>query len=46
MREGTSFGLKHNGYWADVGTPEDYLRVQKDLLTGAFKPQEATAGYT
>ncbi|MGA3404834.1 MAG: sugar phosphate nucleotidyltransferase [Candidatus Bathyarchaeia archaeon] len=46
MREGTIFGLKHNGYWADVGTPEDYLRVQKDLLTGAFKPQEATAGYT
>jgi mannose-1-phosphate guanylyltransferase len=46
IREGTIFGHKHNGYWADVGTPEDYLRVQKDLLTGVFKPQEATAGYT
>ncbi len=40
MREGTIFGYKHEGYWADVGTPEDYLRVQKDLLTGALKPQE------
>jgi NDP-sugar pyrophosphorylase family protein len=42
MREGTISGYKHEGYWADVGTPEDYLRVQKDLLTGVFKPQEAT----
>lgn len=40
MREGTIFGYKHEGYWADVGTPEDYLRVQKDLLTGVLKPQE------
>jgi NDP-sugar pyrophosphorylase family protein len=43
MREGTISGYKHDGYWADVGTAEDYLRVQKDLLTGVFKPQEATA---
>lgn len=43
MRDGTISGYKHDGYWADVGTPEDYLRVQKDLLTGVFKPQEATA---
>jgi NDP-sugar pyrophosphorylase family protein len=41
MRERTIFGYKHEGYWADVGTPEDYLRVQKDLLTGVFRPQEA-----
>jgi NDP-sugar pyrophosphorylase family protein len=40
MRDGTIFGYKHEGYWADVGTPEDYLRVQKDLLTGVFRPQE------
>ncbi len=40
MREGTITGYKHEGYWADVGTPEDYLRVQKDLLTGVFKPKE------
>ena len=43
MREGTIFGYKHEGYWADVGTPEDYLRVQRDLLTGVFKPQEIMA---
>jgi len=40
MREGTIFGYKHDGYWADVGTPEDYLRVQKDLLTGVLRPRE------
>jgi len=40
MREGKISGYKHEGYWADVGTPEDYLRVQKDVLTGVFKPQE------
>jgi len=39
MREGTIFGYKHDGYWADVGTPEEYLRVQKDLLTGVLRPQ-------
>jgi len=43
MREGAIFGYKHEGYWADVGTPEDYLRVQKDLLTGVFKPQAINA---
>ena len=42
-REGTIFGYKHEGYWADVGTPEEYLRVQKDLLTGVLKPQESIA---
>jgi NDP-sugar pyrophosphorylase family protein len=43
MREGTIFGYHHEGYWADVGTPEDYLRVQKDLLTGVFRPHEHSA---
>jgi len=40
MREGTIYGYKHEGYWVDVGTPEDYLRLQKDLLAGVFKPHE------
>ena len=43
LREGTILGYKHEGYWADVGTPEDYLRVQRDLLTGTFRPQEVSA---
>lgn len=42
MREGTICGYKHEGYWADVGTPDDYLRVQKDLLTGVLRPQAMT----
>jgi NDP-sugar pyrophosphorylase family protein len=40
MRENAIYGYMHEGYWADVGTPEDYLNVQKDLLTGVLKPQE------
>lgn len=44
MRSATICGFKHDGYWADVGTPEDYLRVQKDILTGVLKPGEVTAG--
>jgi NDP-sugar pyrophosphorylase family protein len=40
MKEGKISGYKHEGYWADVGTPEDYLRVQRDVLTGVFRPQE------
>ena len=40
MRERAISGYKHEGYWADVGTPDDYLRVQKDLLTGVLKPLE------
>jgi len=43
MREGAISGYKHTGYWADVGTPEDYLRVQKDILTGVLKPEEVNA---
>lgn len=43
MREGSIFGYKHEGYWADVGTPDDYLRVQRDIITGVLKPQEPLA---
>lgn len=46
MREGSITGYKHEGYWADVGTPEDYLRVQRDFLTGAFRPIEAVSEST
>jgi len=46
MRENAICGYRHEGYWADVGTPEDYLRVQKDLLTGVFKPQGIDANNT
>ena len=29
MCEGTISGYEHEGYWADVGTPEDYLRFRR-----------------
>ncbi len=44
LRDGAISGYKHEGYWADVGTPEDYLGVQRDFLTGVFKPLEADNG--
>ena len=32
---GRLFGYRHEGYWTDAGTPEDYLRANLDLLAGA-----------
>ena len=32
---GGIFGYRHEGYWADAGTPETYLRANLDLLAGA-----------
>ncbi len=36
--EGKIVGYRYEGYWADLGTPEDYMQVQRDLMTGTFKP--------
>lgn len=27
------FGYRHSGYWADVGMPQDYAKVNRDYLT-------------
>jgi len=27
----------HHGYWIDIGTPEKYLQVHRDILRGRFK---------
>jgi NDP-sugar pyrophosphorylase family protein len=27
----------HRGYWIDIGTPEKYLQVHRDVLAGRFK---------
>jgi NDP-sugar pyrophosphorylase family protein len=27
----------HRGYWIDIGTPEKYLQVHRDILRGRFK---------
>jgi NDP-sugar pyrophosphorylase family protein len=29
-------GVRHDGYWVDVGTPEKYLQVHRDLLARRF----------
>lgn len=31
------YGFIYDGYWRDVGVPEDYMEVLKDLLTGKLK---------
>jgi len=36
-REKSVYGFKYNGYWSDVGTQSDYIKVCKDILTGTLK---------
>ncbi|MBS7626659.1 NTP transferase domain-containing protein [Candidatus Bathyarchaeota archaeon] len=31
------YGFKYNGYWSDVGTQSDYIKVCRDILTGILK---------
>ena len=31
------FGPVHRGYWIDIGTPEKYLQVHRDILGGRFR---------
>ncbi len=33
VEEGRMFAYKHEGYWNDIGLPEDYERVCKDFFT-------------
>jgi NDP-sugar pyrophosphorylase family protein len=33
----------HEGYWIDIGTPEKYLQVHEDLLSGRFSHSPAAA---
>lgn len=33
------FGLRLEGYWMDIGTPERYLQATWDILTGAVETQ-------
>ncbi len=37
LREKVPFyAYVHRGYWIDIGTPEKYLRVHRDILSGAL----------
>jgi NDP-sugar pyrophosphorylase family protein len=40
--DGKIVGYRYEGYWADLGTPEDYMQVQRDLMTGTFAPPTIT----
>jgi NDP-sugar pyrophosphorylase family protein len=35
-RGDTVLGPVHRGYWIDIGTPEKYLQVHRDILGGRF----------
>jgi NDP-sugar pyrophosphorylase family protein len=37
-QDGKIIGYRYDGYWADLGTPDDYMQVQRDLMTGSFRP--------
>jgi len=32
------FGYDHDGYWADIGTPESYASAKADVASGSFHP--------
>lgn len=34
----------HRGYWIDIGTPEKYLQVHRDIMDGRFHAQPFTSG--
>jgi len=36
-REHAVYGFRYNGYWSDVGTQSDYIKVCRDILTGTLK---------
>ena len=41
VEAGTMWGLRHNTYWIDVGTPQTYLQAQLDVLDGRRGPAPA-----
>ena len=36
--EGSLAGFRSEGYFIDIGIPEDYARAQRDFSTGAWRP--------
>jgi len=35
--QGKILGFRYEGYWSDVGTQEDYMKVSRDVITGTLK---------
>jgi mannose-1-phosphate guanylyltransferase len=36
-RRETFVGYVYNGYWIDIGTPEKYMQVHRDIMDGRFQ---------
>lgn len=36
------YAYVHRGYWIDIGTPQKYLRVHRDILSGALPFEDFT----
>jgi NDP-sugar pyrophosphorylase family protein len=36
-RQETFVGYIYNGYWIDIGTPEKYMQVHRDIMDGRFQ---------
>ncbi|MCW4042607.1 MAG: sugar phosphate nucleotidyltransferase, partial [Candidatus Bathyarchaeota archaeon] len=36
-REKSVYGFTYDGYWSDVGTQSDYIKVCRDVLTGNLR---------
>jgi NDP-sugar pyrophosphorylase family protein len=37
VREKSVYGFTYHGYWSDVGTQSDYIKVCRDVLTGNLR---------
>jgi NDP-sugar pyrophosphorylase family protein len=38
-RNETFVGYVYNGYWIDIGTPEKYMQVHRDIMDGRFRAE-------
>ncbi|HXE80640.1 MAG TPA: NDP-sugar synthase [Vicinamibacterales bacterium] len=40
----TFVAYTHRGYWIDIGTPEKYMQVHRDIMDGRYQAPPFTAG--
>jgi len=45
-RHETFVAYVHRGYWIDIGTPEKYLQVHRDIMDGRYRAAPFTDGST
>jgi len=41
----TFVAYKYNGYWIDIGTPEKYTQVHRDIMDGRYKAPPFAGGF-